>query len=223
MNPYALLDVSQYQGAGIDWQRVKRAGVVGAWVKATEGANLVNPLLNNQTQGARSAGLRVGFYHFARPNSTLDARAEAAHFSTVVRGLTTRRDLKPMLDYETWATMAKIATGSFTLQPAQMVTWARVWNQSVREVSGLTPLFYSFPAFIDHLKPETPIGYGLVLASFGTDDGHEHPYRVPAPWRKAVAHQFTSVGHVPGVPVAVDVHHAPRLRPLLQHPTVGIL
>jgi len=221
--PIVLLDVSSYQSDLLDWRRVKAAGVSGVFVKATEGAGYVNPFMRRQATGARAAGLRVGFYHFARPDrsgkssmSADDARVEAGHFAATTHGHHTRRDLRPVLDFEAWSPRA-------SLSPSQLVTWAREWNAAVRRLLGVGPIFYSYPAFIARLAPSTPIGYGLWLASYSTNDGAEHPYAVPKPWRRTVAHQFTSNGRVPGVPGRVDVSHAPSLRPLLAHPVTGLL
>lgn len=206
-----LVDVSSWQGA-IDWQRVRQAGITGAFVKATEANAYVNRKLHAQVEGARAAGLRVGLYHFARPDSPASASGEAEHFCRNAAALATRRDLRPVLDFETWGD---------TLHPTQMVVWARQWNAHVRSALGVGPLFYSYPAFVQRLAPRTPIGYGLWLAAYSRNDGHEHPFVVPAPWRRAVAHQFTSRGAVPGIGGPVDLSSARSLWPLLAHPVKG--
>jgi lysozyme len=218
-----ILDVSSYQGTGIDWKRVKRAGFAGAFVKATEGGGYINPSFRAQASGARAAGLRVGFYHFARPETESDALAEAAHYAATTAGHRTRADLRPTLDFEAWPRVlpAGPLVGHGTA-PA-LVGWARAWTQHVKRVTGDGPLFYSYPAFIERLAPATPIGYGLWLAAYGSNDGTEHPYRVPKPWKRAVLHQFTSQGRVPGVPGRVDVSRGRSLRPLLAHPIAGLV
>jgi lysozyme len=218
-----VLDVSSYQGTGIDWTRVKRAGFAGVFVKATEGAGYVNPSFRAQAAGARAAGLRVGFYHFARPEVRNDARDEAAHYAATTAGHRTRGDLRPVLDFEAWFSEVPfdLPHGAWTA-PA-LVGWARAWVQHVKRVTGDGPMFYSYPAFIERLAPTTPIGYGLWLAAYGSNDGTEHPYRVPKPWKRAVLHQFTSQGRVPGVPGKVDVSRGRSLRPLLAHPIAGLV
>jgi lysozyme len=218
-----ILDVSSYQGTGIDWKRVKRAGFAGVFVKATEGAGYVNPSFRAQASAARAAELRVGFYHFARPGAPHDAVTEAAHFANVTAGHRTRADLRPVLDFEAWAAALPPQASALPLTAPAMVGWAREWTQHVKRVTGDGPLFYSYPAFIERLAPTTPIGYGLWLAAYGSNDATEHPYRVPKPWKRAVLHQFTSQGRVPGVPGEVDVSRGRSLRPLLAHPIAGLV
>jgi lysozyme len=213
-----ILDVSSYQGTRIDWKRVKRAGFAGVFVKATEGAGYVNPSFRAQASAARAAGLRVGFYHFARPDRPFGAHAEAAHFASTTAGHRTRADLRPVLDFETWA-----AELPFVEPGPVLSSWARTWTQNVRHSTGDGPVFYSGLSFIERLAPTTPIGYGLWLAAYGSNDGAEHPYRVPKPWKRAVLHQFTSQGRVPGVPGKVDVSRGRSLRPLLAHPIAGLV
>lgn len=210
-----FLDVSSYQG-GIDFGRVKQSvpGLAGVWVKATEGTNYRNPFLKVQAENARKAGLRVGFYHFAHVDSTMDAAAEAAYFVDTVRALTTRRDLRPVLDLET--------PGPKLISPEGHVAWARRWNSDVKRRLGVGPLFYSYPAFIQWLNPAKPIGYGLWLASYSRNDGKEHPYSVPAPWRKVAVHQFSSRCRVAGCDGYVDLSAAKSIFPLLAHPVRGL-
>lgn len=216
-----ILDVSSYQGSEIVWARVARAGVWGVMVKATQGEHYVNPMLNSQARGARAAGLRVGFYHYCEPDGPHDAQLEADHFSATVRQLMTRRDLRHALDFERWAPRERTRAWNYTLTPEQMVSWARTWNQRVRGATGVGSLIYSYPAFLERLNPATTLGYGLWLAAYSWNDGTEHPYRVPPPWRRAVMHQFSSRARVPGVPRLVDLSHAPSARPILAQPLAG--
>jgi lysozyme len=60
------LDVSSFQGADFPFHTAKASGIDGVWIKATEGHTWVSPTLRSQVEAARAAGLRVGFYHFAR-------------------------------------------------------------------------------------------------------------------------------------------------------------
>lgn len=57
------IDVSHHNGV-IDWPQVATAGVSFAWLKASEGADLVDRRFTANAAGARAAGLRVGAYHF---------------------------------------------------------------------------------------------------------------------------------------------------------------
>ena len=100
-----------------------------------------------------------------------------------------------------------------------LTPWSRNWNQAVLAGLGSGPLFYSYPYFIRYVPPRIPIGYGLWLASCGPNDGKRHPYVVPAPWKRAVMHQYTSRGRIGGI-YPLDLNYAAKLEPLLAFPAV---
>lgn len=210
---YLLVDVSNVNG-NIDFGAVRESmGATGVFLKATEGLTFDDPKWPSFRSAANAAGLRVGAYHFARPDlHPYDPDDEADHFCRIV-GSIGRRDLRPVLDFEHTA----------TINGAQMTAWARLFNQRVKKNLGVLPIFYSYPSFISDMRPSTPIGAGLWLASYGSNDGADHPYGVPAPWHKAIAHQFSSNGRLAGHSGSVDVSHAPSLTPLLAHPVIGRL
>jgi hypothetical protein len=67
---------------GQDWASYQSStpstkGLAFVFIKATEGTSYVNPRMVAQAKHARTAGLVVGFYHFARPGSM---KAQAAYF-----------------------------------------------------------------------------------------------------------------------------------------------
>jgi lysozyme len=57
------VDVSKYQG-NVDWAAVHEGGVQFAYIKATEGGNLVDAKFFQNWAGAKAAGLPRGAYHF---------------------------------------------------------------------------------------------------------------------------------------------------------------
>jgi peptidoglycan hydrolase-like protein with peptidoglycan-binding domain len=81
-----LIDISSWQhpnGQPIDWQAVAGAGVWGVIVKATQGAAYVNPWFAGDVEGARSAGLATGAYHFAEPGGASAPDQAGHHLRTV--------------------------------------------------------------------------------------------------------------------------------------------
>jgi lysozyme len=61
--------VARYQG-DIDWERVNRAGVSFAFIKATEGGDVLDPKFKDHWRAAKQAGIPRGAYHyfyFCRP------------------------------------------------------------------------------------------------------------------------------------------------------------
>lgn len=86
-----------YNGTIItDWNAIKADGVEAVYIKATEGLTYKNPLMDSQYKNAKNAGLKVGFYHFARKNNSVE---EYNHFMDTISKY--QQDLKPVLDYET--------------------------------------------------------------------------------------------------------------------------
>lgn len=69
------IDVSHYQGQ-IDWTKVAGCGVKFAWIKATDGDSVCDPMLNANLEGATAAGLVIGLYHFWRPQFSPQSQAD---------------------------------------------------------------------------------------------------------------------------------------------------
>lgn len=208
-----LVDLSNNNAGPIDFGAMKRAGTFGVWLKVTEGVGFVDQTFHDRATAARMVGLRVGGYHFARP-TTGDAGQEA-HYFVAHLGKVQRRDLRPVLDLE--ANDAK-------LTPRELYEWARLFLTHVRVLTKVRGLTYSGPAFIlaQGWAHTFGTGAGLWLADYGPDDGNEHPPHVPHPWRKIVAHQYTSKGHVAGVAGKVDLSHGYHRRGILAHPVRGL-
>lgn len=191
---------------------MRAAGIMGAFLKVSEGATYDDAQFRLREQVAERSQLHVGGYHYARPDRNTP-REEAEHFLRRYPPVSNdQRALKAVLDMEA-PQAAKLRR--------RLITWSREWNAIVHQALGHWPLFYSYPAYIADTMAMTsadkPIGGGLWLASYGRNDGREHPYLVPPPWRRAVAHQFTSAALVPGVAGHVDLSSFTRLAPLLAH------
>jgi GH25 family lysozyme M1 (1,4-beta-N-acetylmuramidase) len=71
------IDVSHWQGE-IDWRKVAGAGKRFVFLKATDGHDFLDPTFFRNRTGARSNGLRVGAYHFARPDPSKGDAVEEA-------------------------------------------------------------------------------------------------------------------------------------------------
>lgn len=96
-------DVSRWQGV-INWQKMKAAGAWYSFIKATEHNTWIDPLFDENWQGARAAGLLVGAYHFYRPG--YDPIAQAEHFVRTVEAQPGAADLPFVLDVEIAPTRA---------------------------------------------------------------------------------------------------------------------
>jgi lysozyme len=129
------IDVSYHQGS-IDWQRVSAAGKRFAFVRATAGTLTADSAYWANVSGARSAGITLGSYHFANPDTAAnDAANEASWFlrnATIASG-----DLLPVLDFET----------TNGLGAAALTSWAQTWLTNVTAATGVRPIIYTTPSF----------------------------------------------------------------------------
>ena len=178
------VDVSNNQGA-INWTALANDGVRFAWIKATEGATWTDPLFAENMRRAQEAGIRVGAYHYARPDNN-SPQKEAWHF--LDRARPRPGDLLPVLDFE--------APEASRLGATKQEQWAATWLNQVWGDIGVKPIFYSYPAYIfgplgggQHLR-----SYPLWLASYGPNDGSRHISVVPYGFNMVV-HQYTSRGN----------------------------
>lgn len=188
-----VVDLSNNNAGPIDFKRLQLSGVGGVYLKCTEGISFADRFFVDWRLQAQAAGLRTGAYHFARPDRN-SAEAEAEWFLQHLPELS-GKDWRPCLDFE--------------VHPAD-AEWARTFNRTVHAKINLSPLLYTYSAFAAELKLTKTVGAGLWLASYARNDGQEHAYAVPAPWKSVVGHQFTSNARVAGVPGRVDLSNFTR-------------
>lgn len=187
-----MIDLSNNNGA-VNFQRLFAAGQRRCYLKCTEGKTFVDRTYAPLRERAVKAGLKVGGYHFAHPQSN-SPRVEAEFFLHHLGPLHFLKDLRPCLDLEHGTPTKAIGT------------WAIEFCAIIEKKIGVRPLFYSFPSYIEGLHLAKAPG-PLWLASFGRNDGVEHAFRVPRPWRELAAHQYSSNARVAGATGRVDISH----------------
>ncbi len=178
------IDVSHYQG-NIDWREVARSGLVQyVYIKATEGANLVDNTFRINLNGARLAGLKVGIYHFYRPNASVESQFINLTSTVALRDM----DLLPIIDVE--------HRGSAQLSDfrAQLMRFARM----VEKHYGVKPIIYTSRDFYNKYLAGPFTGYKYMIARYHAD--------VPELIDNAqfVMWQYTANGRVPGIRGNVD-------------------
>jgi GH25 family lysozyme M1 (1,4-beta-N-acetylmuramidase) len=197
--PTEGIDVSHWQGA-IDWPTVRAAGKRFAFIKASEATDFVDVNYTTYRAQAKAAGLYVGAYHFARPDSTPgDAVAEADHFLTTAQVVS--GELLPVLDLE-------VAGG---LSQTQLQNWVRGYLGRIYERTGLRGVIYMSPAFWKTYAGDTiwfaANGYKVIWIAHWTT-GSE-PTVAAADWggQGWTFWQYTSNGTVPGISGRVNLDH----------------
>ena len=189
------IDVSHWQGT-VDWSRVADAGKAFVFLKATEDAWYVDPTYGTNRSGARSNGLRVDAYHFARPDASAgDARKEARWF--IRHADPQPGDLLPVLDIET----------SGGLDARELTAWSMRWVDEVRRLTGVRPLVYTSPygwqVRFDDSAALARWGAPLWIAHWGVSA----PTLPAQDWggRGWIVWQHSSTGRVAGIRGDVDL------------------
>lgn len=202
VNKVKGIDVSSHQN-NIDWQKVADAGYQFAFLKATEGVDWVDSTFAANREGARAAGLKVGYYHYFRPNDPVDDQVK--NFVNTV-GKVEPDALRLVIDAEEekmWKPYSQ----------AQRVKMITQWCDEVQKKLGVKPsvLVYSSPNFItDTLGSNPKLGkYDLWIANY-----HKPEPSVPKPWSNWTYWQYDEHGQVPGVTgedVDLDVYNGTDL------------
>ena len=79
------IDISKHQGV-IDWKKVKTDGVEFAMIRTGYWTNYVDEMWEKNYSGAKSAGIKVGAYHYSYSLSTADAVKEAQFMISLLKG-----------------------------------------------------------------------------------------------------------------------------------------
>lgn len=178
------IDVSHYQGS-INWREVaKERNILYAYIKATEGTNLVDNTYHTNLRGARKAGLRVGAYHFFNPNA--NAREQFRNFSTVVK--LKEQDLIPIIDIE--------HRGKSPLREFQ--NRLKQFLQMVERHYGVRPILYTSRDFYNKYLSGPFTHYKYMIARYHPD--------IPQLCDNAafVMWQYSATSRIPGIRGNVD-------------------
>lgn len=173
--------IDLYHGEDVpepDFDKFKKAGVLGIIHKCTEGATLVDDKYREREAWARSLGLLWGAYHFLRD---ADPALQAQYFVGHLEPDWKEKGTLLVVDHEDTA--------------------VRMWQclrclQMIEHITGKTPWLYS--GFLIRQQQDNrhaPVfsEYPLWLAEYGS------VAKVPQPWTKFALWQYTDSAEIPGV------------------------
>ncbi len=183
-----VIDVSHHQGA-INWSLVKSDGVLGAYIKATEGKTGLDEKHDDNAKGAAAAGLPVGFYHYAHPENN-DPLAEAAKFVGAVKGY--NAVFPHALDVEGKAG---------TVGAVKLTAWCMAWLQEVERLSGHPTMIYTGASFAKTYLGKQLAAWPLWIAHYGVEAPMAN-----STWDSWSVFQFTSSSNVKGIAGKVDLN-----------------
>lgn len=203
----AGIDVSNHNGC-VTSSRARSAyaqGVRFAIVKATEGSGYTDRSFACSMSGLRAAGVRVGAYHFARPNLSTP-EAEAEHYVNVTAAERAKGGVLMVLDWEpsTYAS-GKGWDGA--------TWWALRWLKRVEQLTGVKPLIYmnastarsyNWSAVVSNGNDLWLAGYRTMRAQ-GVGYPGNMPYKTGA-WKSIAMWQYSGdASPVNGIGSKVDL------------------
>lgn len=182
------IDISHYQD-NIDWDRLRNALIKDTpirfmFVKATEGADIIDENFNLNFYNARKCELIRGAYHFFSTKSP--AAKQARLFCKIVQ--LEDDDLPPVLDVEN--------IGDLT--PAQLQKAVLEWMDIVEKHYGVTPMLYT--------------SYKFKTSYLNTPAFDKYPYWIAHYYVNELEYkgewafwQHTDAGRIDGIKGYVDV------------------
>lgn len=185
-----IIDISKYQSK-IDWTKVK---IDGVYIKATEGVGYIDEQFNQHIAGAKSAGIKFGFYHFATLNSKNiieDSSSEAKSFynATIGKGAT----MPFVLDIE------KNAIG---LSPTEVLSWIKNFFKELNNLGVTDIAIYSYTPFLNINLPSGHL-LGTIKLWLAAYTGGPAPI-LPKGWSGYWLWQHTQKAIINGVDGGVD-------------------
>src|SRR6266571_6549946 len=177
----------------IEWAAEVARGTRFAYVKATEGTSYANPYFHGDYGAARSAGLYVGAYVFARPDRG-NPVGQADFFLSHAEWTRDAKTLVPFVDLE-WPYSGIHTDSCYDLSPAQLTGFIHAFLDELEARLGRPPMIYTNSNWWNPCTGnDRSFGrYPVDLASYTTT-----PPRLPAGWTT-----FTIWQYAPG-DVSID-------------------
>jgi len=188
------IDVSAHQGS-IDWGAVAGDDVTFAYLKATEGGDLVDASFEANSRESTAAGLRAGAYHFFTLCRSGEDQARNFLTSVTSQGPAASLELPPAVDLE--------FTGNCSARPDQATVASEVdaFVRAVEEALNTRVVFYVLDDFEDAYPTLARWDRQRWVRSVAV--------RPDDPWQ---IWQASAEAHVAGVDGAVDLNVG-RLQP----------
>ena len=188
--PVQGIDMARFQSY-VDWSLVAGTPVRFAFIKATEGGDLLDPMFQSHWRGAARAGIARGAYHFYY--FCTSPRVQANWFIRNVPRASGA--LPPVLDME-WNPFSP--TCQRRPDAATIRAEMQVWLSAVEDHYGQRPIIYTTPGFYKDAELNRLRGYEFWLRSTAKTPRQAFPGQSWKFW------QFTATGIVPGIVGDVD-------------------
>ena len=188
------IDVSYHQKE-IDWQQVKDAGVEFVMLRlayrgSIEGALSTDIMAQQNYEGAKAAGLKIGGYIFTQSINPQEGREDAAYVLDIVNGW--ELDMPLVYDWEVMDPSYRNAN----LDPRTLTDTMLAFCQAI-EAAGYDAMVYFNPSQARvNFYPTELTDYGFWLANYAETLNYPHTVDM---W------QYPCTGRVPGIKGNVDI------------------
>lgn len=191
--PVHGIDAARFQ-KHIDWNTARANGVNFAFLKATEGGDLLDPKFKEHWRGAQRAGMWRGAYHFYYFCTAPEVQA-----GWFIRNVPhSPGALPPVLDME-WNPFSP--TCATVRPPARKVrAQMRIWLRIVEEHYGQRPIIYTTPKFYKENGLGLFTGYDFWLRTTAKTPREAYPGQSWTFW------QYSATGLIPGIQGEVDLN-----------------
>lgn len=197
------IDVSHHNGE-INWSKIKKQKVKYTYIKMSEGNKWIDQKFDRNMNGARSANIPVGVYHFL--SSGVSAESQARHFIAEYKKYRKNGDLPPVLDLE-WDPAPRTKSDRWrNLRSVEIANRAKLWLHIVEEELNVKPIIYTnLFWWQDNIgKSGADLArYGVWMSRYGKWNKPSPPVMDSFTWH---LWQFTEDGHVDGISGSVDVN-----------------
>ncbi|WP_370402442.1 glycoside hydrolase family 25 protein [Sulfitobacter sp. JB4-11] len=187
------IDAARFQ-TRVDWNTARANGVNFAFIKATEGGDLLDSAFKQHWRGAGRSGMWRGAYHFYY--FCTEPEVQARWF---IRNVPRRAgDLPPVLDME-WNPQSPTCA---TVRPpaAEVQDQMRRWLAIVTAHYGQRPIIYTTPRFYEENRLSGFGGYDFWLRSTARHVAEVYPGQRWRFW------QYSSTGLIDGIAGEVDLN-----------------
>jgi len=208
------IDVSHHQEV-IDWNTIinnpdpNEAKVKFAFIKLTQGTNIIDPKAKTNAVNAKNAGLKITYYHFGEPYTGQDvvnnAQEQASYFiNTIATKNLPEPDFPLILDFEN----NDSAHTSWSINKTNNDLWINTFIAELKK-SNYNTILYANKSIIEE---KTNNNFGDVPLWFAypieTPNSPEmtNPINPPSGWKDWIAWQFSWQGRPYGHSINTDLN-----------------
>jgi GH25 family lysozyme M1 (1,4-beta-N-acetylmuramidase) len=187
------IDVSTYQG-NVDWETVANSGVEfviirGGYRGASKGNLFVDDCFEQNYEGAKAAGLKVGVYFFSQAITEEEAVEEAIYICNLLK----KKDLDLPVFYD-WEYLDGRVPNPWEFS---MTECAIAFCEAVEKRDFKAGVYFNQDYGYNYLDLRKLKDYTLWLADYGTTPDFPYLYHMI---------QYSDKGTVPGIEGKVDLN-----------------